>query len=114
MSEGDTKGAKPYFERALAADPKAAGAMNGLARVLSSQGEVEGAIKIWKQMVETIPGVHAGTVGLADAYLGKGEYDKALPLLEQWASADPQNEAIQNKLKLARDKAKPGTKKNGA
>jgi superkiller protein 3 len=114
LSEGDMTGAKPYFERALAVDPKAAGAMNGVARVLSSQGDVEGAIKIWKQMVEKIPGVHAGTVGLADAYLEKGEYDKALPLLEQWARADPKNEAIQNKLKLARDKAKPGAKKTSA
>ncbi|HEV8000199.1 MAG TPA: tetratricopeptide repeat protein [Planctomycetaceae bacterium] len=112
--EGDAAGAKPYFERALAADPKAAGSMNGLARVLYAKGDVEGAIKIWKQMVEKIPGVHAGTVGLADAYLEKGEYDKALPLLEQWAASDPQDAAIQNKLKLARDKVKTRAKKSGA
>jgi predicted Zn-dependent protease len=87
--------------------------MNGLARVLYAKGDVEGAIKIWKQMVEKIPGVHAGMVGLADAYLEKGAYDKAVPLLEQWAASDPQDAAIQNKLKLARDKVKTGAKKSG-
>jgi tetratricopeptide (TPR) repeat protein len=106
LMEGDLSGARLFFERALAADPKAAGSMNGLARVLYAKGDAEGAIKIWKEMVEKIPGVHAGTVGLADAYLEKGEYAKALPLLEQWAAADPKNEQAQSKLKLARDKTK--------
>jgi tetratricopeptide (TPR) repeat protein len=106
LTEGDLDGAKPYFERAVAADPNAAGAMNGLARVLYAKSDAEGAIKIWKEMVEKLPGVHAGTVGLADAYFEKGDYDKALPLLEKWVAADPQNEQAQNKLKLAREKAK--------
>lgn len=110
---GDIDAAKPYFERAIAADPKAAGSLNGLARILSAKGDTDGAIKIWKQMVETIPGVHAGTAGLAEAYLEKEEYQKALPLLEQWAKAEPQNEEIQNKLKLARAKLKNPAKESG-
>ena len=50
---------------------------------------------------------------LADVYLEKGDYQQALPHLEKWAATDPQNDEVQNKLKLAADKTRAGAKKNG-
>lgn len=99
---GDMDEAKPYFEKALAAEPGAAGAMNGLARVLNAQGDTDGAIKIWEEMVEKIPGSHAGVYGLADAYLAKQEFEKAVPLLERLAKANPKDQKIKDQLARAR------------
>jgi tetratricopeptide (TPR) repeat protein len=95
---GNSDEAKPYFERTLAVDPTAGGAMNGLARVLKAQGDDAGAIKIWQDMVEKLPGPHAGTAGLADVYLEQEKFQKALPLLEQLAKANPNDESLQKKL----------------
>ena len=93
--------AKPYFEKAIAADPNAAGSMNGLARVLYAKGDVDGAMKIWQEMVEKFPGPHAGVSGLADAYLEKEEFKKAVPLLEKLAKANPGDKQIKEKLARA-------------
>jgi tetratricopeptide (TPR) repeat protein len=102
LGGGDADEAKPYFEKCLAINPQAGGAMNGLARVLKAQDDLDGAIKIWQEMVETIPGPHAGTYGLADAYLEKGEFAKAVPLLEQLAKSKPTDTEIQEKLAKAK------------
>ena len=47
--------AKPFFERALKADPNATGSMNGLARILKSQGQTEEAIQLWETLVQKVP-----------------------------------------------------------
>jgi predicted Zn-dependent protease len=56
-------------------------------------------------MVEKFPGPHAGTVGLANAYFEKKEYKKAIPLYEQLAKADPNDEDVKQKLSQAREAA---------
>ncbi|HEV3415553.1 MAG TPA: tetratricopeptide repeat protein, partial [Pirellulales bacterium] len=83
-------------------DPHAAGAINGLARVLKAQGDDAGAIKLWEQMLEKFPGPNAATSGLADAYFEKGEFKKAVPLLEQLLKASPNDQEIRDKLEQAR------------
>jgi pentatricopeptide repeat protein len=101
LNSGKADEAKAYFEKALAADPTAAGAMNGLARAFSAEGNTDRAIKIWQQMVEKFPGPHAGTVGLANAYFEKKEFKKAIPLFEQLAKAYPDDEEVKQKLAQA-------------
>jgi pentatricopeptide repeat protein len=102
LNAGNLDEAKTYFQKTLAVEPLAAGSLNGLASVYSAQGETEQAIKIWQKMVDKIPGPHAGTAGLADAYFEKKEYKKAVPLFEQLAKANPNDEDVKHKLELAR------------
>jgi tetratricopeptide (TPR) repeat protein len=102
LNNGELDEAKANFKQVLALEPLAGGALNGLARVCDAQGETAQAIKLWQIMVDKIPGPHAGTVGLADAYFAKKEYKKAVPLFEQLAKANPNDEEVQNKLNVAR------------
>jgi tetratricopeptide (TPR) repeat protein len=100
---GDLDRAKPLLEKAIAADPQqAAGAINGLARVLKAEGDDAGAIKLWEQMLKKFPGPNAATAGLADAYLEKDDFKKAIPLLEQLLKAEPNDQEIKAKLERAR------------
>ena len=107
LNGGQASGAKSHFQKAIELDTNAAGAMNGLARVMKIEGNTDEAIKVWQQMIDRFPGPHAGTFGLADTYFERKEYVKAVPLLEQLAKANPSDDQIKTKLEQAREGAKP-------
>lgn len=102
LNGGEPGQAQGYFEKALAIEPLAGGAMNGLGRALYDQDQIDRAVEIWQKMVDEIPGPHAGTLNLADVWLEREQYAKAIPLLEQLAQANPADQQLKNKLELAR------------
>lgn len=104
LNQGKRAEAMPYFERCLAMEPEHLGAMNGLAICLKARGDVDEAIAIWKRGLEIAPQPNALMSGLAQTYLERKQYAEALPLLEQLAEADPTNQGLQSRLKLAREK----------
>lgn len=76
-SDGQADAATGYFETALAADPRNAGAFVGLGRLARSQLLTGKAIMMFRQARALQPNNRAALAGEADALLARGATDEA-------------------------------------
>ncbi len=76
--------AMDYFKRAIASDPRDAGAYNGLGAVYRMAGDLDAAIICWGQAVEIDPAHRFALFNLGTAYLDKGDKAKALEWLSKY------------------------------
>jgi len=68
FASGDRDGAVPSFQRALALDPRSAGAMRGLSDVHFDRGEYDRALHYARRSTQVDPHSGAGFLRLGDAY----------------------------------------------
>jgi tetratricopeptide (TPR) repeat protein len=107
MNQGKALNAKDAFEKAVAADPKLAGALNGLGWVAISQGKTEDAVEYWKKAIAAAPATTAALNGLAMTYANLGEFGKSIEAYQQWLKVEPENKDAKAGLEKAKqdDKA---------
>jgi len=88
---GQPQAAREQYERALAIDPRHAGALNNLGQLLATSGDTEGARRMFDAAIAADPR-HAGARGnLAEALIAAGDFPGAAATLEQALALDPRS-----------------------
>jgi tetratricopeptide (TPR) repeat protein len=95
---GKTKEAADFFQQALALQPAAACAEEGLGGLLLDQGRPQDALKHLESAVRSVPDspLLLNRLGVAHAQLGR--HDEAVPFFQQAARLNPSEPQIQNNL----------------
>jgi arylsulfatase A-like enzyme/Tfp pilus assembly protein PilF len=86
---GDLVRAREAFSAAIAADPAAARAHNGLGVVAAQQGRPEEAVACWKRAVELNPRDYQTLFNLGATLRNAGRAGEARPYLEAYLEAAP-------------------------
>lgn len=85
----DKQAAKPYFEKAIFADPNMVIAKLNLATVFTAEGDEKGAEKIYKNILSTHPNEIKALNNLANIYNRTNDYPQAKLLFERVLQINP-------------------------
>ncbi|KAA6456616.1 tetratricopeptide repeat protein [Acidobacteria bacterium AB60] len=103
---GDGGGEREQLEKAVALDPKLAGAQNALGYLMSRGGEVDGAVQHFRMAVEAAPGWTEAWINLAAELAVGSHYAEAREAVGKALELDPANaQAKELRDQLARDPA---------
>ena len=106
QAQGDTAGARDRFERAMAADPRAAVAANNLAWMYAEAGDnLDGALQLAQTAVTGLPEAPEPSDTLGWVYLKKRLPDLARPAFARAVEKSPRNPVYHYHLGLAYEQA---------
>jgi Flp pilus assembly protein TadD len=89
LQHDDFGAAERFLKQAIAADPRAARAHNGLAVIAMKSGRRDEAFAEWKQAVALSPDDYDALFNLAMELEAAGRRDEARPYLERFAAQAP-------------------------
>jgi tetratricopeptide (TPR) repeat protein len=98
LAHGDPAAAITDLRSVLRDQPNAVAVMRALARAYAQAGETDLAEETLRAAVQTAPKDAEGRLDLAQVLINANKLDQASPLLEELASEDPKNLAVQQAL----------------